>query len=59
MLRETLLHPLVIMGHMTDFDDNGFESADQCPSCYEVLLTGDIGEEVECPNCGHVVVIGE
>ena len=53
------MHPLVIMGHMTDFDDNGFESADQCPSCYEVLLTGDIGEEVECPNCGHVVVIGE
>lgn len=28
-----------------------------CPSCGEVPLDGDDNEEVECPNCGAVVVI--
>ena len=44
---------------MSDFYDEEEEirSADLCPSCYEIPLVGEVGEEVECPNCGHVVVI--
>ena len=46
-------------GRMSDFYDEEEEirSADLCPSCYEIPLVGEVGEEVECPNCGHVVII--
>lgn len=46
-------------GRMSDFYDEEEEirSADLCPSCYEIPLVGEVGEEVERPNCGHVVII--
>jgi len=28
-----------------------------CPSCGEVTLDAEEGEQVECPNCGAIVVI--
>ena len=33
------------------------EDGEVCPSCGEVPLFGDEGEEVECPNCGSEFVI--
>ncbi len=30
-----------------------------CPSCGEVPLTGDPGDDVECPSCGAVFYIPE
>ena len=33
------------------------EDGEICPSCGEVPLTGEPGEDVECPNCGDVFYI--
>jgi uncharacterized Zn finger protein (UPF0148 family) len=35
------------------------ESSELCPSCGEIPLVGDVGEEVECPICGEVVTISD
>ena len=33
------------------------ESGELCPSCSEIPLFGYEGEEVECPDCGEMIVI--
>jgi len=35
------------------------EQGELCPSCGEIPLDADPGEDVECPNCGEVVTISD
>lgn len=43
---------------MSDANDE-IERSEICPSCGEIPLDGEVGDEVECPNCGAVYLIVE